>query len=87
MKKYVKGEPVSNPLTSLRLYGYSKALKFSHLPDPGGLLDQNPIILQEWMEISMAENEEEARKQKEEERKRESESRRTQSRHPRPPRR
>lgn len=77
-------------MMSLRLYGYSKALKFAHLPDPGGLLDQNPILLQEWMEISMAENEEEAKRQKNEERKRELESKRSmpqKMRAPRAPRR
>lgn len=77
-------------MMSLRLYGYSKALKFAHLPDPGGLLDQNPILLQEWMEISMAENEEEAKKQEKEERKREFESKRSmpqRARAPRAPRR
>ena len=76
-------------MTSLRLYGYSKMLKFAHLPDPGGLLDQNPVLLNEWMEIAQAENEEEAKRQKNEERKRESESKRTAStpRKPRAPRR
>lgn len=64
-------------------------LKFAHLPDPGGLLDQNPIILGEWTQIAQAENEAEAKRQKDEKAKADSEGRAAKrgSRHPRTPRR
>lgn len=70
----MEGKTINNPLTSIRLYILSKTLKFAHLPDPGGLYDQSPILLQEWMEIAQAEGEAEQKKQEMEERKQKAES-------------
>lgn len=68
------------------MYLISKSMKFAHLPDPGGLYDQSPIFLDEFLEIANAEA-----KRDEDEQKREQEKQRRESsassRHPRPRRR
>jgi len=55
---------------SIRLFAMCKAMKWAHMPVPGGLFDQHPILLDQWSvifsEISKA------RKRDEDKRKRES---------------
>lgn len=87
MKLLIEGKPISRPLSSIRFYLISKSLKFAHLPDPGGLLDQSPVLLDEWTYISQEENEAEAKRQKEEERRQKHESKSSSKQMPRPRRR
>lgn len=54
---------------SIRLYGMSKVMKFSHLPVAGGLYDQHPKLIEQWEQIMQAEAEADEKKRKEDERK------------------
>lgn len=57
---------------ALRLYIFSKNLKFAALPVAGGLYDQHPDLIEQWSIIM----EEEGLRQKQEADKREAEARR-----------
>lgn len=53
---------------SLRLYQICKLFRWTHLPNPGGLYDQNPQLLEDFLLIAGIEGEEQERKRKKEER-------------------
>lgn len=53
---------------SLRLYVFCKGLKFTHLPVAGGLYDQHPRLVKEWLTIMGIEAEEERKRQEKQER-------------------
>lgn len=55
---YARGEPVENPPESLRLFALSEGMKFAHLPSVGGLYDQHPQIIDDWLRIMQVKGEE-----------------------------
>lgn len=69
------------------MYLISKSMRFAHLPDPGGLYDQSPIFLEEFLEIANAEAQRDEEEQKRDQEKQKRESSRMSSRQPRPRRR
>ena len=62
--KSIEGIPVPE---SLRLYVFCKSIRFTHLPVPGGLYDQNPQLMDEWDLIMAIENQVKAKRQKKQE--------------------
>lgn len=60
---------------SLELYQFAKAARFVALPVAGGLYDQDPELLDQWLQIMQIENDAERRRQEAEERKAKSQSR------------
>lgn len=54
---------------SLRLYLLCKNMKWTHLPVGGGLYDQHPKLLDDWLIIMDLDNKAQDRKMKEQERK------------------
>lgn len=54
---------------SLRLYILCKHMKWAHLPVGGGLYDQHPKLLDDWLIIMKVDAEQQDRKMREEERK------------------
>lgn len=61
---WAEGHPIPGPLKeSLRLYAFAKALKFTHLPNAGGLYDQHPRLIDEWTTIIRVEGEVEYERQ------------------------
>lgn len=65
----MRGKEVPNPCTAIRLFSLCDAMKWNHLPVMGGLYDQDPQLLDQFMYIFMCRNKEQERKQKAEERK------------------
>lgn len=53
---------------SLRLYVFCKALKFTHLPVAGGIYDQHPKLIRDWLTIMSIEAQEEKKRQEKQER-------------------
>ncbi len=52
MINWVRGRPLDGPAPdSLRLFAMCDAMKWSHLPVAGGLYDQHPRLLEEFMFI------------------------------------
>lgn len=47
----MKGEPVENVPESLRLFSLCEAMRWNHLPSAGGLYDQHPRLLEDWLMI------------------------------------
>lgn len=64
---------VNGPHTIIRLFSMCEAMKWSHLPSPGGLYDQHPDLLDGFMYIfaerSKYDREKQERERKEQERK------------------
>ena len=54
---------------SLRLYVLCKQMKWTHLPNGGGLYDQHPKLLDDWLVVMNVDAESEAKRQAEMERK------------------
>lgn len=46
----------------MRLFAICTAMKWSHLPWPGGLYDQHPKLLDDWVYIFQEQNREQDRK-------------------------
>ena len=47
-----RGRSLTGPMPeSLRLYIVCKSMKWTHLPVDGGIYDQHPKLMDEWMEI------------------------------------
>lgn len=64
------GKPVQGVMPeSLRLYILCKSMKWTHLPVAGGIYDQHPKLLDDWLAIMAVDHEVEERKLKEQERK------------------
>lgn len=49
---------------SLRMYSVCKMMKWTHLPNAGGIYDQRPKLLDDFLTIAAVEGKEEARKEK-----------------------
>lgn len=47
----VAGRPIEHPLESVRLFIICKAMEWHHLPNAGGLYDQSPRLLDDWLYI------------------------------------
>lgn len=45
------------PFYSLEMYMYARMLDFQHLPEEGGMMDQDPMILDDWGVIRGVDNE------------------------------
>ena len=73
VRAFVRGDPVERPTESMRLFALCSAMEWAHLPVAGGLYDQHPQLLDEWLIIFQAKAEEEAKEQ--ERRKREAKNR------------
>ena len=54
---------------SLRMYVLCKQMKWTHLPNGGGIYDQHPKLLDDWLVILNVDAESEAKRQQELERK------------------
>ena len=56
--RFFNGALEEAPFESLRLWAIARALgDFAHLPQPGGLYDQHPELLTQWLIITSAFNE------------------------------
>lgn len=45
------------PFYSLTMYMFSRMLDFQHLPNAGGMEDQDPMLLDDWYEIKIVDQE------------------------------
>jgi hypothetical protein len=64
----VKGDPITNPPESIRLYALCKSLGWAALPNAGGLYDQHPKLISEWETLISIESEHERKESAERER-------------------
>lgn len=65
----MKGESVTNPCESIRLFALCSAMEWTALPVAGGLYDQHPQLVDEWLHIFARRGAHEERKRKEQEQK------------------
>lgn len=63
----MKGEPVTAYVEELRLFNLCSSMKWAHLPNAGGLYDQDPVLLERFAYIfsEVAKHEEAERKKDE----------------------
>lgn len=64
----MRGKEVPNPCSSIRLFSICEAMKWAHLPVPGGLYDQHPDFLDQIKHIFMEKGKYEEAKSKQEQR-------------------
>ncbi len=67
----MQGKSIKNPCTSIRLFAMCKAMKWAHLPVAGGIYDQHPQLLEDFMYIFNKQAEWDELEQKREKRKQE----------------
>lgn len=65
---FVRGKEVPHPCTSIRLFALLDGMKWSHLPNAGGLYDQDPKLLDDFRYIFAKRGEEQERERKKNER-------------------
>jgi len=64
----------------MRLYVLCKAMRWTHLPNGGGLYDQDPGLLDDWYVIMEVEAQEDKKRREKEKQKQAQQQRRTMSR-------
>lgn len=71
VEQFVRGEAVENPHSAIVMFNLASSMKWAHLPNSGGIYDQDPELLRRWGIIWQAQ----AERQRAEEKKREAEQR------------
>lgn len=70
MSLLVKGRDIPPPIDeSIRLFNLAQAFSFKHLPEPGGLYQQHPDILDRFLYILSEQQKQQKQEDKERERK------------------
>jgi hypothetical protein len=59
---FVQGGSVEQPCEAIRLFALCQAMNWCHLPTPGGIYDQKPKLLDQWLYIFHRQHVEEDRK-------------------------
>lgn len=62
------GKEVPNPLTSIRMFALCSAMKWAHLPVPGGIYAQNPDMMDQFRYIFQEQAKEQEKERKRNER-------------------
>jgi hypothetical protein len=77
VRSFVEGKPVFNAHPVIRMFSLCSAMQWNHLPVAGGMMDQNPQVLEmfEYMFTEQQKAEERKQKKKDAEMKRNSSKR------------